>query len=208
MPGQRFHNFTYRLHCFYFGRGSILQMTAVPQSAGGNVFTARGDRRRGQGGSVVVPRPTREPPSVGVQDYPPRLESTALQGLGQSDPTARPEPRAQRAPPLARSWRSKARVRSESQRFGARPAPASAEGPAVAREPENRPVRSPSLSAGRWGGVSPQAGRHPGGIVSQPPRAAARRGQEPVSGHVTFLREAPPLLHPLGPPPPRPRLRL
>ncbi|XDB59370.1 hypothetical protein ABFV05_012986 [Capra hircus] len=81
---------------------------------------------------------------------------------------------------------------------------------AVAREPGNRPVRPPFPSAGRWGGAGPQAGRHPGGLVSHPPRAAAWRGPEPVSSHVTLLREAPPPLRPLGPPPfpaPPPPLR-
>ncbi|CAI9156841.1 unnamed protein product [Rangifer tarandus platyrhynchus] len=115
--------------------------------------------------------------------------------------TCRPEPRASGAPPLALCRPSEAQASCESQRPGARPAPGPVARAAAAREPGNRPVRPPFPSAGRWGGAGPQAGRHRGGIVGHPPRAAAWRGPEPVSSHVTLLREAPPSLRPLGPPP-------
>ncbi|XP_028348085.1 la-related protein 1B isoform X9 [Physeter macrocephalus] len=129
-------------------------MTAVPQSAGGNVFTGRGARRRGQGGPVVVPRPIREPPSVGGQDYPPRLASTALQGLGHKRPHRPP-----RATCVARPA-----PRSQPEERGASPS----------RVTEVR--CAPRPCARRGGRRSPGAGESPAQFALLPPRLAAGAG--------------------------------
>lgn len=136
----------------------------------------------------------------GLRDYP-----ASPKRRGQSDLPGR-----QVRSPLGHSSAAVPGLRAASHR-GPRRVPPLRRGCCSPRA-GNLPARPPSPSAGRWGGggVGPEAGRHPDGIRSQLSRAAAWRGQKPLSSHVTLLPEAPPP-PPSRPPrtsPPRPREQL
>lgn len=156
----------------------------MPRSAKGNFRSPR--EATAAGGGRPGPRAPAHPRAA--HGGPPSPPASPRDYSAQRPAKRRPGATCVGAPPLLpRPPACERRESAASHRGLVAPRPSACSPGCRSPRARSRRVRPPSPSAGRWGGTGSQ-----GGLVSQPPRAAARRGPKPVSSHVTLLPEAPP----------------